>query len=164
MTEQIEALMREGKWDEAQVRAEAILQLQPALPRVHALLGLCHFRARRFGKALGPFKIAASLDPSNIDYGIKLAQTHQRLHNYHDAATIAHEYLRLAPGNHTLQAIDALLADHRVLDKEGWEKGERILHHAIVMTHPVEAKPAKDEPTENHSGLGFNPVPRPSEG
>lgn len=163
MTDQIEALMRDGNLEEAQVRCEALLQLQPAIPRLHALLGLCHFRAHRFAKALAPLKTAASLDPGNIDYGIKLAQTYQRLHNYHEAAVVAHDYLKLAPGNHTLQALDTLLQDHRILDKAGWEKGERILHHAVVLSRPDAAKQASNpgEPPANPSGFG--PVPRPNE-
>lgn len=122
MLAQLEKLMMEHRWDEARQEALRLLADHPANTQVNAYYGLCEFRLGNFQEALKPFQTAVALDPSFIDAGIKLAQTYDRLHRYHECAVVAKEFLCKRPADHTLQGLLEFHEESLSLDREGWEK------------------------------------------
>lgn len=125
----IEACMQKGDWDGAIAACRAALQVMPVDAKLHAYLGCCFFRKGDFTSAIEPFRKATLLEPKFAEAGIKLAQCYDRLHRYEEAFATAKEFLKVRPGDHTLEGIVFALQD-RVTEgrTEGWERTRHLSH------------------------------------
>jgi len=135
LTATVDSLLRAGKWKEARDEAHRLLGSYPANPRLNGYLGLCEFRLGRYEEALPPLQRAAALDPTYVDAGIKLAQTYDRLHRYHECALVARDFLVHRPSDHTLQGLLDAHQGELSLDREGWEKSDWVPAHRAKLTN-----------------------------
>jgi uncharacterized protein HemY len=123
----IESLMQRGHWDDAIMECRAVLQVQPTNARIHAYLGMCHFRKKEWESAAASLRRATILDGNFLDAGIKLAQALEKLDRHLEAYDVCQEFLRLQPGNSTLRGLREFLESHlneRRVD--GWERTTRL--------------------------------------
>jgi tetratricopeptide (TPR) repeat protein len=102
MTEAIEALMRQGQWERARQEAEVLAREHPTSAKLHAYVGLCHFRLGRFAQAVPHLTQATCLDERYVDAGLKLAQALDRLQRYEEALDVAEQFYRVDPNNEAL--------------------------------------------------------------
>ena len=131
----IEALMQRGDWANAMVQTRAALQVTPTNPKLHAYLGMCYFRQNDFANAEGCFRRAGALDERFWEAGTKHAQCLDRLHRYEEAFTVAKQWLKVHPGNRTLEGIIMAL-QHQVRGdhQEGWER-TRAINYNVTLAH-----------------------------
>ncbi len=120
----VDKLLQRGCWQEALDETARLLAKYPANPRLNAYMGLCYFRLGRYDEALPPLQRATALDPTDVDAGIKLAQTYDRLKRYHECAVVAAEFLKRRPYDHTLQGLLEAHERDLCLDRDGWEKSQ----------------------------------------
>ena len=129
----IESHMQAGRWDNAESACNAALQVQPTSAKLHAYLGICYFRQGCFERAVDSLKRATLLDPNFVDAGVKLVQSLDRLQRYEEAFAEAIEWLKLRPGDRTLQGIVHCLSLHvKGNRQDGWERSAHMAHHVVM--------------------------------
>ncbi|HWD38327.1 MAG TPA: tetratricopeptide repeat protein [Fimbriimonas sp.] len=129
----IEALMQEGKWEDAEHASRAALQVHPTSAKLHAYLGICLFRQNKFEPAAESFKKSTLLDPNFVDAGVKHAQCLDRLQRYEEAFVVANDWLKVRPSDRTLQGIVHGLQHHvRGNRTDGWERTAHYAHRIIL--------------------------------
>lgn len=134
MTREIECLMQQGKWDDAMVQIQALIQLQPVNPRLHAYLGMCHMRKNDFKQAEPCFRKAITLDPNFWEAGVRLAQCLDRLLNYKEALQVAEKYLVMRPNDPTLRAlVNGLKRQAGAVEEETWQKSTKGAWHNVHL-------------------------------
>jgi Flp pilus assembly protein TadD len=134
MLQEIETLMQQGRWDDASSRLQAMLQVQPVNPKLHAYLGCCHFRKNEFEKAAECFRRAVTLDPKYWEAGLKLAQSLDRLMRYKEALQVAEEFLHLRPNEGSLQAlVNGLRRQQGAVEEESWQKSTKPMPHSVTL-------------------------------
>jgi tetratricopeptide (TPR) repeat protein len=126
MTETVERLLRERRWDEALHEAESLLQVVPAHARLRAYAGLCRFRNHDYEAAIEDFSRAVALDPGFIDAGLKLAQSLERLDRRREAYEVAKTFLARAPNDNYLRGLVEYLSVYDVEEHENWERTRRL--------------------------------------
>ncbi len=125
--------MQQGRWDEAVHACQCALQVQPISPKLHAYLGVCYFRQEKFENAIDSLRRATMLDPQFVDAGVKLAQAYDRLRRYEEAYVVAQEFLRIRPGDRTLQGLVNGLQYHVKGNRtDGWERTSSLAHNVIL--------------------------------
>lgn len=125
----IEAMMQRGDWENAILACRSALQVTPGNARLNAYLGMCLFRKADFALAAESFRKATLLDPKFWEAGAKLAQCYDRMHRYEEAYSVAKEWLKVNPNDHTLQGIvHALEYQVRGNRLDGWERTRHLAH------------------------------------
>jgi tetratricopeptide (TPR) repeat protein len=129
----IEALMQQGRWEDAEVACQCALGSNPCNAKLHAYLGLCLFRKNAFDKAADSFKRATMLDPNFVDAGVKHAQSLDRLRRYEEAYVVAQDWLKIRPADRTLQGLVNGLQFHvKGNRQDGWERTAHYAHRIIL--------------------------------
>jgi Tfp pilus assembly protein PilF len=129
----IEALMQQGRWEDAEAACTAGLASTPGNAKLHAYLGLCLYRKNAFDKAADSFKRATMLDPNFVDAGVKLAQSLDRLRRYEEAYVVAKEWLAVRPADRTLQGlVNGLQLHVKGNRQDGWERTAHYAHRIIL--------------------------------
>src|SRR5256885_14964727 len=105
MTREVEALMQQGKWNEALTECQKLIEQQPVNPRAHGYLGMCFMRLNKFAEAEPAFRKAITLDPNFWEAGVRLAQCLDRQLKDKEGLQIAEHYLKMRPHDHALQTL-----------------------------------------------------------
>ena len=122
----IEALMRGGRWLQAQSACREGLFARPTDARLHAYEGICLFRLNDFAAAEPCFMRATALDPSYVDAGVKRCQCLERLRRYDEALALAREWQRKRPSDPVLSHMVHAHGHRPILNRtEGWERSVR---------------------------------------
>jgi tetratricopeptide (TPR) repeat protein len=129
----IEELIAGHEYEEAAVKAQSLIQLQPQVAKWHAYHGLAKFRLEKFEEAVPALKTAVTLDPHFEDALVKLAQCFDRLNLSHECALVVHGALHQFPANHALQGLWQAHGHNFYADKENWERGANPFRHQIFM-------------------------------
>ena len=120
---QAEANMKAGRYDEAQKEFRRLVILYPTNAKLHAYEGVCYFRQENFEAAVPCLTRAVNLEPTYADAGIKLAQAYDRLKRYEEAFVVVTDFLKVKPGDATLQGLSFFLKDRvKGNRKDGWER------------------------------------------
>lgn len=135
MTREIDSLMQQGKWDDAIVQIQGVLQLQPTNPRLHAYLGMCYMRKSAFVQAEACFRKAVTLDPEFWEAGVRFAQCLDRLLKYKEALQVAEKYLHMRPNDPTLKAlVNGLRRQQGAVEEESWQKSVKGGWHNVMLS------------------------------
>ncbi|MBI5706185.1 MAG: tetratricopeptide repeat protein [Armatimonadetes bacterium] len=109
MISDIEALMEQGKWDEAETALVSFTFNHPENPQGHAYLGLCYERNHLFERAADQFQRAVALEPHYWEAGRKLFQCLDKLGRAREALNVARDVHNLRPSDKMIeQAIERL--------------------------------------------------------
>lgn len=121
--------MGRGQWDDGIEACRQALQVTPVNAKIHAYLGMCHFRKGDFAGAIDPLKRATLLAPKFWQAGAKLAQCYDRLRRYEEAYATAKEWLKVQPNDTTLQGlVHSLEYQVRGNRVDGWERTQGLAH------------------------------------
>lgn len=159
MIEQIQQLLQQQRWEEAEAQCRAFLLDHPTNAKLHAFLGLVLFRQSRFAEAVDSFKKSVILDPNAWEVHLKLAQSLDRLQRYAEALTAARDGFKLQPNDPHLrlliQGLEPLVKERT----DGWERTVNITYHHVELHGPSDKpKPAKkEEETEEQSHFYLKP-------
>ncbi len=135
MTEEVDNLIRQGKWDEALVKCQALVQLQPISPKLHGYLGLIYGRKNDLPNAEAAFRKAITLDPNFWEAGIRLAQVLDRMMKYKEGLQIAEHYLKMRPNEPALQAlVNGLRRQAGAVEEESWQKSTKGGWHNVTLS------------------------------
>ncbi len=122
----IEALMRKGRWQEAQKVCRELLFGRPTDAKLHALEGICLFRLGDFAAAEPCFQRATALEPSFVDAGVKRCQCLERLRMYDHAVYLARQRQPNPPSAPPLRQIIHTYGNRPDPNRtEAWELGLR---------------------------------------
>jgi Flp pilus assembly protein TadD len=102
MFQEIEDLMQQDKWQEAQAACSALQLRMPANSRLHAYMGICHVHFGQLALAAQELSRAWALDPHFWQAGKKLIQCYDKLGNFHEALATAREVQRIRPSDDEL--------------------------------------------------------------
>ena len=120
MVEDNEALMKEGKWDEAETALLDFVSLHPENSQGHALLGLCLGRKGEISTASVQFQCAWILDPRNWEAGKNLLKCYEYLGSHKEALELAHGILRVRPSDpditRAIEKYTAILKSKKPID------------------------------------------------
>jgi predicted Zn-dependent protease len=126
--------MQQGKWEEALLQCQALLQVQPINPRLHGYLGICLLRKNDFVGAEAAFRKAITLEPSFWEAGVRLAQVLDRQLKYKEALQIAEHYLHMRPNEHSLQVlVNGLRRQQGAVEEESWQKSAKGGWHNVTL-------------------------------
>lgn len=128
----IESLMQRGMLDDAIVECQAVLQVTPNSPTVHAYQGICFFRKQEWEAAAKELRLAVILEPKFVEAGAKLAQALDKLGRHLEAYDVAEDMLQVQPNHRVLAGLRDQLSHH--LDKrriDNWERTVRMDTHFI---------------------------------
>lgn len=135
MTEEVDNLVRQGKWDEALVKCQALVQFQPVNPKLHGYLGLIYARKNDLPNAEAAFRKAITLDPNFWEAGIRLAQVLDRMMKYKEGLQIAEHYLKMRPNEAALQAlVNGLRRQAGAVEEESWQKSTKGAWHNVTLS------------------------------
>lgn len=135
MTREIETLMQQGKWQEAVVQCQALIDQQPAIPKLHGYLGFCNMKLNKVDQAEAAFRRAITLDPNYWEAGVKLAQCLDRMMKYKEALQIAEHYLHMRPNEAALQAlVNGLRRQAGAVEEESWQKSVKGGWHNVTLS------------------------------
>jgi predicted Zn-dependent protease len=135
MTEEVDNLMRQGKFDEALVKCQALVQLQPISPKLHGYLGLIYARKNDLPNAEASFRKAITLDPNFWEAGVRLAQVLDRMMKYKEGLQIAEHYLKMRPNEPALQAlVNGLRRQAGAVEEESWQKSVKGGWHNVTLS------------------------------
>jgi len=139
MTEQIEALLRQGKWTEARCQCDALLEEHPTNARLHGYLGLCFYRQGQFEEAIVPLRQATILDESFVDAGVKLVQSLDRLQRYEEALELAEGFLVVDPNEEQLKVLIKGLR-RQIPDRitEGWQRSVHLDRYEVKLASEMD--------------------------
>ena len=99
MIEPLEALIQEGKWDEAEAALLEFVGRHPEHPKGHFLLGLCLGRKGEIATASVQFQRAWALDPRYWEAGKNLLKCYEYLGKNKEALEVAHGILNIRPND-----------------------------------------------------------------
>ena len=135
MTQEIDNLMRQGKWDEALAQCQALIQMQPVNPKLHGFLGLIYARKNDMPHAEAAFRKAITLDPNFWEAGVRLAQVLDRMMKYKEGLQIAEHYLKMRPNDPALQAlVNGLRRQAGAVEEESWQKSVKGGWHNVTLS------------------------------
>ena len=136
MTQEIEKLLGQGKWQEAQAKAEQMILAQPVNRRAHAYLVLSLYRQGKLEQAVSSLKKATILDEEFWEAGTKLAQCLDQLQRYEEALEVVEQFLAIKPSDSTLLHLESGLR-RNVPEKitDSWQKTTFLDHHHVELTH-----------------------------
>lgn len=135
MTREIETLMQQGKWQEAVVQCQVLIDQQPAIPKLHGYLGFCNMKLNKVEQAEAAFRRAITLDPNYWEAGVKLAQCLDRMMKYKEALQIAEDYLHMRPNEAALQAlVNGLRRQAGAVEEESWQKSVKGGWHNVTLS------------------------------
>lgn len=117
MFESIEALVREGRWSDALLEAEALVSAHPENSKAHAYVGLCAESLGDFQKAASQLQKAFALDPHFWQAGKQLILCLDKIGRHDDALAVAREVQRLRPSDSHIESeilrLEALAKSYR---------------------------------------------------
>lgn len=135
MLEEIEQLMRIGKWEEVFHRCRAALQINPTHPRLNAYIALCYMRGNQFEHAAQYFRKAVTLDENFFEAHLKLAQCLDRMQLFNEGLLHAKEAVRLRPNDPTAKLLMQGLERNATPEfKDGWERSEGPMFHNVSLS------------------------------
>ena len=111
MFEENEALVEQGKWDEAEASLLLFVADHPVHPKGHALLGMCLGRKGDIDAASVHFQRAWALDPMDWGSGKNLLKCYEYMGRHKDGLEVAHGVLKNHPGDADVTgAVDRITA------------------------------------------------------
>jgi len=136
MISPVEDLLKCGRWADALLIAEGVVEQQPLNAKAHAYVGLCHYRMGNFEKAVSPLQRAITLDENYWEAGTKLAQALDRLQRYEEALDVVNRCLEVRPSDPTLIHLQSGL-QRSVPEKitDSWQKTVVLDHYHVELTH-----------------------------
>ncbi len=99
------ALMRAGRWDEADKALSTLAQAEPKLSGVHANWGIVHRQAGRLKEAVAALEQAVSLNPQQPTTYNQLGITHRQAGNFAKAKA-AYEQALALDANHAAATLN----------------------------------------------------------
>ncbi|MBI5705641.1 MAG: tetratricopeptide repeat protein [Armatimonadetes bacterium] len=99
MIEHSEALIKEGKWDEAEAALQIFVDAHPVHPKGHALLAMCLGRKGDIPGASLHFQRAWALDPTDWGTGKNLIKCYEYHGKHSEALEVAHRIQDLRPSD-----------------------------------------------------------------
>lgn len=111
MIEDNEALIKDGKWEEAEAALHLFVVQQPGNPKGHALLGMCLGRKGEIETASVQFQRAWALDPTDWGSGKNLIKCYEYMGKHKEALDVAHRIQDIRPSDQeNLGAIERFTA------------------------------------------------------
>lgn len=122
----IEEHITKGRWEMAECAAARLVDEQPALPRAHYLLGICHAHHGRLAEASHSFHSAFALDPRFWQAGAALARSLDCQGRYEEALVAAEQVAKLRPSDEEiLGLVRGLKRQVPERDLEGWQVAQK---------------------------------------
>ena len=135
MTKEVEILIQQGKWQEAAAQCQALIEQQPALPKLHGYLGYCLMKLNNIDGAIAAFRRAITLDPKYWEAGIQLARCLDRQMKYKEALQVAESFLPMRPNDPGLNAlINGLRRQAGAVEEESWQKSIKGGFHNVILS------------------------------